>query len=85
LASGIDWNSLSLHAANSEIRTPARVNDCSIGFLEIGMGSNANINENANNANIGDNANNGEAKRLETLLALMALSALLAFRPSPAL
>jgi hypothetical protein len=51
----------------------------------MGMGSNANINENANNANIVDNANNGEAKRLETLLALMALSALLAFRPSPAL
>jgi hypothetical protein len=49
----------------------------------MGMGSNANINENANNANIADNANNGEAKRLETLLALMALSALLAFRPPP--
>ena len=79
LASGIDWNSLSLHAASSEMRTAARVNDCSIGFLEMGMGSNANINENANNAN------NGEAKRLETLLALMTLSTLLAFRPSLAL
>jgi hypothetical protein len=43
----------------------------------MGMGSNANINENANNAN------NSEPKRLETSLALMALSALLAFRPPP--
>jgi hypothetical protein len=83
LASGIDWNSLSLHAASSEIRTAARVNDCSMGFLEIGMGSNANINENANNANITDSANDTEPKRLETSLALMALSALLAFRPPP--
>ena len=77
LASGIDWNSLSRHAASSAIRTAARVNDCSIGFLEMGMGSNANINENAKNAN------NSEPKRLETSLALMALSVLLAFRPPP--
>jgi hypothetical protein len=83
LASGIGRNSLSLHAASSEIRTAARVNDCSIGFLEMGMASNANISENANNANIADSANNVEAKRLETLLALMALSALLAFPHPP--
>ena len=49
----------------------------------MGMARNANISENANNANIADNANNVEGKRLETLLALMALSALLAFPHPP--
>ena len=79
LASGIDWNSLSLHAASSEIRTAARVNDCSIGFLEMGMGSNAN---NAINA---DNANNEEARKAGTMLAMMALSALLVLLAFPQL